>query len=98
MNRRAFYLLFIFIPFLPFNPTEEDWMRDHYTKIEQYIPMRDGIKLFTSIYIPKNKSEKHPILLTRTPYSCAPYGEKEFSRGQWPDYWRLYCRENYILV
>lgn len=33
--------------------------------------MRDGIKLFTSIYLAKNKSEKHPVLLTRTPYSCA---------------------------
>ena len=42
--------------------------------------MRDGIKLFTSIYIPKNNSEEHPILLTRTPYSCAPYGEDVLER------------------
>ena len=42
--------------------------------------MRDGIKLFTSIYIPKDKTSKHPILMTRTPYSCAPYGEHKFSK------------------
>ena len=54
------------------------WFADNYTKMEQQIPMRDGIKLFTSIYIPKDNSEDHPILMTRTPYSCAPYGEDKW--------------------
>ena len=48
---------------------------ENYTKKEIYIPMRDGVKLFTSVYSPKDMSEKHPILMNRTPYSCAPYGE-----------------------
>jgi predicted acyl esterase len=48
------------------------WIVNNYTKMEQQITMRDGIKLFTSIYIPKDTSEDHPILLKRTPYSCAP--------------------------
>lgn len=73
------------------------WIKDNYTKIEQYIPMRDGVKLFTSIYIPNDKSEKHPILMTRTPYSCAPYG-KEFSSRLWERYWKYYTRENYIII
>jgi putative CocE/NonD family hydrolase len=61
------------------------------------IPMRDGIKLFTAIFIPKDSSEKHPILLKRTPYSVAPYGENNFP-AYWNVYQRLYFRENYIMV
>ncbi|HEY4151000.1 MAG TPA: CocE/NonD family hydrolase [Chitinophagaceae bacterium] len=74
------------------------WIRENYYKIERYIPMRDGVKLFTSIYIPRDSSEKHPILMTRTPYSCAPYGEANFSRNLWNRHWRYYARENYIIV
>lgn len=79
--------------------TDQDsaWIRDNYTKTEQYIPMRDGIKLFTAIYTPKDKSEKHPILINRTPYSCAPYGA-DFSGRLWGSHWKYYCRENYIIV
>jgi len=73
------------------------WIRDNYSKLEQYIPMRDGIKLFTTIYIPIDSSEKHPILMTRTPYSCAPYG-KDFSARLWNGHYKYYTRENYILV
>ena len=74
------------------------WVRDNYTKKEVYIPMRDGVKLFTSIYLPKDATEKHPILMTRTPYSCAPYGEQNFRTGLWVSHFRHYARENYIFV
>ncbi len=73
------------------------WIKDNYTKQEQYIPMRDGIKLFTTLYIPNDKSEKHPVLMMRTPYSCAPYG-KELSSRLWSGHWKYYARENYIIV
>ena len=43
------------------------WVVSNYTKKEVYIPMRDGIKLFTAMYIPKDTAEVHPILMTRTP-------------------------------
>lgn len=74
------------------------WVKEHYYKIEKYIPMSDGVKLFTSIYMPKDTVQQHPILLTRTPYSCAPYGETNFNAGLWNRYWRYYTRENYIIV
>ncbi len=79
--------------------TDQDslWIRNNYTKMEQYIPMRDGVKLFTSIYLPKDQSEKHPILLMRTPYSCAPYGN-DFTSRLWGSHWKYYARENYIIV
>ena len=73
------------------------WIRDNYYKIERYIPMRDGVKLFTSAYIPKDTTEQHPILLTRTPYSCAPYGEDKW-RDFYDRYYRYYLREGYIIV
>ena len=72
------------------------WLINNYTKKEVSIPMRDGIKLFTSIYIPKDQTEKHPILLTRTPYSVWPYG-KSF-KAYWRSYMMRYCKENYIMV
>jgi putative CocE/NonD family hydrolase len=49
-------------------------IREHYTKFEHRIPMRDGARLFTTVYVPKDASRTYPIMLQRTPYSVAPYG------------------------
>ncbi|HWB90669.1 MAG TPA: CocE/NonD family hydrolase [Puia sp.] len=73
------------------------WIRENYYKIERYIPMRDGVKLFTTLYIPKDTTERHPILMTRTPYSCAPYGSEKW-RNYYSSYLRYYLREGYIMV
>ena len=54
------------------------YVQDNYTKQEVTIPMRDGTKLHTVIYAPKDQSQTYPILLQRTPYSCAPYGADKF--------------------
>ena len=75
----------------------ENYFKENYTKKEVYIPMRDGVKLFTSFYIPKDKNEKHPFLITRTPYSCAPYGEDKYL-PIWSGYKSAYVKENYIFV
>jgi putative CocE/NonD family hydrolase len=53
----------------------EDYVKAHYTKYEYRIPMRDGKRLFTSVYAPKDTAQSYPILMERTPYSVAPYGE-----------------------
>ncbi|MDO8366576.1 MAG: CocE/NonD family hydrolase [Saprospiraceae bacterium] len=60
---------------------DAEFIRDHFTKREVMIPMRDGKQLFTSIYSPKDQSKQYPILLRRTPYSCSPYGVGSFSTG-----------------
>ncbi len=73
------------------------WIINNYHKIERYIPMRDGVKLFTSIYIPNDSSEKHPIMFTRTPYSCAPYGEKNI-KNFWSRNTKIYLKQKYIVV
>ena len=74
------------------------WVRNNYYKIERMIPMRDGIKLFTAFYIPKDSSEKHPILFNRTPYTCMPYGEDKFNPRLYESYWINYLREGYIIA
>jgi putative CocE/NonD family hydrolase len=51
-----------------------EYVKAHYTKQEFRIPMRDGVRLFTSVYVPKDDSRSYPILLNRTPYSVRPYG------------------------
>ncbi|MCE4536217.1 CocE/NonD family hydrolase [Pelomonas sp. P7] len=48
--------------------------REHYTKYEYRIPVRDGKKLYTAVYVPKDASRRYPLLMVRTPYSCGPYG------------------------
>lgn len=68
----------------------------NYLKQETLIPMRDGVRLFTSIYLPKNASGKSPILITRTPYSVAPYGTS--FRPFWRNHWMHYVKSGYILV
>lgn len=77
---------------------DEAWVKEHYTKAEYKIQMRDGVKLFTTVYAPKDNSEKHPFLITRTPYSCAPYGEGKFQPRLWQFHWREYLKEGYIMV
>lgn len=89
---------FLFISFIGFCQNADSiWFVNNYTKSEVMIPMRDGIKLFTSIYIPKDKSAAHPFLMTRTPYSCAPYGANQFS-SIWNSYKMKYAKANFIFV
>src|SRR5208283_827644 len=57
------------------NDVDRAYIREHYTKYEYKIPMRDGVKLFTTLYEPKDNAQPYPILMTRTPYSVKPYGE-----------------------
>ncbi len=58
--------------------TKDTYVKDHFDKKEVTIEMRDGIKLHTTVYSPKDTSKSYPILLKRTPYSCKPYGENEY--------------------
>ena len=72
------------------------WFVNNYVKQEVTIPMRDGVKLFTAIYTPKDQSEKHPILIERSPYSSAPYGKSYYP--YWKTHQLQYAKEGYILV
>ena len=71
-------------------------VKDFYTKSEYQIPMRDGVKLFTSVYVPKDISRKYPIMMSRTPYSVAPYGPDNYKTALGPS--PLFMKEGFIFV
>ncbi len=73
-----------------------EYVRENYTKREVEITMRDGVKLFTSIYTPKDASKKAPFLMMRTPYSCRPYGPDAYRPSLGPE--ASFVREGYIFV
>ena len=98
MKKKFTFIFFLLFSFSSFSQNADStWFVNNYTKLEQYIPMRDGVKLFTSIYIPKDQNSKHPFLMTRTPYSCSPYGGDKFT-GMWNSYKMAYAKENFIFV
>lgn len=63
----------------PAGDTNATWLAEHYTKYEHRIPMRDGVRLFTRVYVPKDDSQAWPIILTRTPYALKPYGTDNYN-------------------
>ena len=81
MRNSILFLVCIFVSVAASGQTAKEdstFVRNNFTKIERMIAMRDGVKLFTSIYVPKDQNEKYPFLIQRTPYSCAPYGEENY--------------------
>ncbi len=79
-------------------PTDADaaWLAEHYTKYEHRIPMRDGVRLFTRVYVPKDDSQAWPILLTRTPYGLKPYGSDNYTDPSGS--FETFAHDKFILV
>jgi uncharacterized protein len=77
-------------------PEAEFDVKAHYTKYEYRIAMRDGVHLFTSVYVPKDTSHSYPFLIDRTPYSVSPYGVDSYRKqlGPSPDF----DKAGYIFV
>ena len=78
------------------SPGSQAALKLKYDKKEVYITMRDGVKLFTSVYTPKNSQGKNPVLLNRTPYNIEPGGASNFNffmQG-----YARYSTDDYIMV
>ena len=73
-----------------------DYIRGHYSKSEHMVPMRDGTRLFVSIYAPKDTSLKYPIWMMRTPYTVGPYGSDNFRSSLGPS--EAFARSGYIFA
>ena len=73
-----------------------EYTRSHYTKFDFRIPMRDGVHLFTSVYVPKDTSVQYPIILQRTPYSVGPYGIDNYRTFVGPS--ELFTKEGFIVA
>jgi len=88
------FLLLALVAFSAFAQSPD--VRALYTKFEFRIPMRDGKRLHTAVYAPKDHSKKYPFLLQRTPYSCSPYGIDNYPQRLGPS--EQFQREGYIFV
>ena len=75
---------------------QAEYTKAHYTKFDYRIPMRDGVKLFTSVYVPKDTTQQYPILMQRTPYSVAPYGIDNYRPFVGPS--DLFTKEGFVVV
>lgn len=73
-----------------------EFVKANYTKYEYRISMRDGVHLFTAVYVPKDSGEKWPIMLTRTPYTVSPYGVNNYKTMLGPS--EKFTREKFIFV
>ncbi len=71
-------------------------VRERYTKYEYQVPMRDGVRLFTAVYVPKDTSRTYPFLITRTPYNVAPYGVDAYKPALGPS--EEFEQEGFIFV
>ncbi len=81
------------------NAVNAAFIRENYSKFEYRIPMRDGVKLFTSVYIPKDvwsDGKSYPIMLQRTPYNVKPYGADQYRENLGPS--EFFAREKFIFV
>ncbi len=102
MKKHTIYsLLFLLLTVSFFNcekgsQPEDTFVEDNYTKQEVDLEMRDGIKLHTTIYSPKDQSKTYPILMQRTPYSSRPYGEGQMRTNIGPN--RNLMKDGYIIV
>ncbi len=75
---------------------KSNYVKDNYVKQEASIPMRDGVHLYTAVYIPKDTSQQYPILMERTPYSAGPYGPEAYPFSLGPG--ETLMKEKYIFV
>ena len=80
------------------DPTLAARIRQNYRKIEVRIPVRDGVKLFTSIYVPRDTTRRYPVLMSRTPYSVSPYGDSLYKPALGPSGNPKYVDDGYIFV
>src|SRR5262245_32853034 len=71
-------------------------IKANYTKYEYHIPMPDGAKLLTAVYVPKDDSQSYPILVKRTPYTCRPYGVDQYPDKLGPSL--HFAKGGYIFV
>src|SRR5258708_26733000 len=75
------------------------FVRENYTKYEYRIQMRDGVKLFTAVYVPKDVASDgrtYPMMMTRTPYSVRPYGVDQYPVSLGPS--EFFARDKFIFV
>ncbi|MCU0341893.1 MAG: CocE/NonD family hydrolase [Spirosomaceae bacterium] len=96
--KRHFLAVFITLLLNTLSRAQTEWVKANYNKTVHDIPMRDGTKLHTIVYSPKDASasQSYPFLMQRTCYSIAPYGTEQFAAQLGPN--QFLMRDKYIFV
>ena len=100
MKRGLIYpmqILFIYTLVFCTYAHDTEFFENNYIKKEHRVQMRDGKRLFTAVYSPKDTINTYPILIWRTPYSVGPYGEDNYVQYR-RETWHHYVEEGYIIV
>lgn len=85
------------LPLSPFLRAQGvEYITAHYTKHEYQVAMRDDVKLFTTVYSPKETSQTYPLLMVRTQSGVKPYGPDQFAKDLGPS--PLFGKADYIFV
>ncbi len=80
----------------PVGAQGREFIQAHYTKYGFLIPMRDGVRLFTTVFVPKDGTRTYPIMFERTPYSIGPYGTDAYPEQLGPS--EAFAREGFIFA
>ena len=94
--QRGYQILLLLVAALPIGAQGTHFVKQHYSKFEYMIPMRDGVRLFTEVYVPKDNSQDYPILLKRTPYGLGTYGPDRCKSSLGPS--AGFTREGYLCL
>lgn len=86
----------VWVPATHAQGTPASYIRENYTRSTHKIAMRDGARLYTIVYAPKDQTQKYPILMTRTPYGIPPYEEDKHRFSIGPN--RHFAKEGYIVA
>ncbi|MCK9281897.1 MAG: CocE/NonD family hydrolase [Melioribacteraceae bacterium] len=95
MRKLVFLIVFV-VAISSCYPQGSTFLKDNYSKKEYMIEMRDGVKLFTAVYSPKDQSKKYPMIMQRTPYRAGPYGEDKFPNQFGPS--SQFDKDGFIFV
>ncbi len=97
ISARVLFFVCVCLALVPVAAAQEKFdVKANYVKREYRVPVRDGVKLFTAVYMPKDTSRKYPIMFSRTPYTVAPYGEDKYKEQLGPSI--QFMREGFIFV
>jgi putative CocE/NonD family hydrolase len=101
LSRPALLLAILCLPWAQIDVAQAQQavaIRDKFEKREYQIPMRDGVKLFTAVYVPRDAGpdKKYPVMMLRTCYSVRPYGEEQYRSSLGPS--RELQNDGYIFV
>ena len=97
--RAVWIIILALFPFVPHAMGQEnlaEFVRSNYTKQDYYIPMRDGVHLFTSVYSPHDTNRTYAIMMVRTPYSISPYGITNYPKSLGPS--EEFTRHGFIFA